>query len=361
MMAAMTAMTIGFDVTSTIAGATGVARYVREVATALEALPTPPVIRRFAVGRAVVDGGGDAHRFRVPLRLVARSWGVGGPPSVERMVGPVDTVHAAGPVLPTTRRPTVAVVHDVAALDHPEMHPRRSVAQLRRYLAGLDRVAAVVTGTQATADRVSAMAPGATIHITPYGRTPLPAPDVPPLAGRPYVLAVGAPIPRKGYDDLLRAVARLDQPELQVALVGPEGSEDAALAELAGVLGLAERVHRVQAVSDAQLAGWYAAATIVAVPSIEEGFSLPVIEAQAQGVLVVASDIPVHREVAGSAAVLVAALDVPGLAEALEAGLGGDPALAAVASAGPANAARFTWEGCAAATAAVHQAVLGSG
>jgi glycosyltransferase involved in cell wall biosynthesis len=362
MMAAMAALTIGFDVTSTIVGATGVARYVREVDAGLEALPDPPVLRRFAVGRATVAEGpaADVVRVRTPLRIVDRSWRWGGPPSVERLVGPVDSVHAAGPVLPTTRRPVVAVVHDLAPLDHPDLHPARDVAQLRRYVAGLHRVAAVVTGSQATADRLADRSPGLPVHVTPWGRSPLAAPEAPPLAGRPYVLVVGAPVPRKGYDSLLRAVARLAEPDLAVAIVGPAGSDDELLARVADEVGLSRRVHRARDVTDAELAGWYAGATVLAAPSIEEGFSFPVVEAQGLGVPVVISDIQVHREVAGPAACFVPVGDIDELAQALEAVLAGGAGIGAAVEAGKANAARFTWAACAAATAAVHRDVVGA-
>jgi glycosyltransferase involved in cell wall biosynthesis len=279
---------------------------------------------------------------------------------VERLVGPIDTVHAAGPVLPTSKRPVVAVVHDVAALDHPELHPHRHVEQLRRYVAGLGRAAAVVTGSQATADRLSELAPGIPVHVTPYGRAPLAVPEAPALAGRPYVLVVGAPVPRKGYDLLLRAVAGLTDPEVAVAIVGPTGSEDPALARLVEELGMGHRVHRAREVSDGELAGWYAAASVLAAPSVEEGFSFPVVEAQGLGVPVVASDIPVHREVAGPAACFVPVGDVVALAEAVEAAVVGGAGVERAVEAGRVNAARFTWAACAAATAAVHREVLGA-
>jgi glycosyltransferase involved in cell wall biosynthesis len=358
MMAAMGALTIGFDVTSTIAGATGIARYVRELGHAIEGLEGPPALKPYAVGRAVVPGPIDAARVRIPLRLVDRSWRVGGPPRVESIVGPVDTVHASGPVLPSTRRPMVAVVHDVAPLDHPELHPHRDIAQLRRYVAGLDRAAAVVTGSRATADRLAELAPSVPIHVTPYGRAPLAVPEAPPLAGHAYALAVGAPVPRKGYDLLLRAVARLDRPDLAVAVVGPAGSEDGALRALAAELGLSDRFHRHSHASDGELAGWYAGASVLAAPSVEEGFSFPVIEAQGLGVPTVASDIPVHREVGGGGAWLVPVGDVDALAAALEAALAGGPEVDRAVGLGRANAARFTWAGCAAATVAVHRAAL---
>jgi glycosyltransferase involved in cell wall biosynthesis len=352
----MGTLTIGFDVTPTITGTTGIARYAHELPAALSTCPDPPEVRRFAVGRASVPVGPDVAHNGIPLRIIDRSWRLGGPPSVERMVGPVDTVHAAGPALPTTRAPIVAVVYDLATLDHPELHPPRDVAQLRRYLARIHRAAAVVTISQATADRLSAEVSGVPIHVTAIGRTPLPAPVASPLAGRPYVLAVARPVARKGFDTLVRAMAHVGA-DVQLVIVGAIGPIDPALDQLAHEVGLSDRYHRPSSVSDAELAGWYASAAAVTVPSLEEGFSLPVVEAQSVEVPVVVSDIPVHREVAGTAAWFVAPGDVDGLTGALKEVLAGGQAVSNTATAGPANAARYTWEACARATLAVHRSV----
>jgi len=357
MMAAMAKLTIGFDVTPTITGTTGIARYVQAVGGAIDALPDAPELRRFAVGRAVVPLGPGIVHSKVPLRVLERSWARGGPPSVERLVGPVDTVHASGPALPTTRAPIVAVVHDLAPLDHPELHPARAVAQLRRYLVGLRRAAAVVTVSQATADRLVAEAPTVPVHVTPNGRTPLPDPIAPPLAGRGYVLAVGTPVARKGFDTLVRAMAHV--PDVSLALVGAVGPVDGALEQLAAEVGITDRYHRATAVSDAELAGWYAGASAIAVPSLDEGFSLPVIEGQGAGAPVVVSDIAVHREVAAAAAWFVRAGDVDAWAGVLAEVVAGGGAVDRCAAGGPANAARYTWAACAEATLAVHRAVAG--
>jgi glycosyltransferase involved in cell wall biosynthesis len=68
--------------------------------------------------------------------------------------------------------------------------------------------------------------------------------------------------------------------------------------------------------SDREVAQLYAAADVLLFPTLEEGFGLPVIEAYASGLPVVASDIPVVREVSGGAALLVDPRDPPALARA---------------------------------------------
>lgn len=349
-------MRIAIDLTASINGSTGIARYV----TALHAEWTAEphlVVEGFAVGRGVHSPPEGIHHLRVPLRWVGRSWRRAGPPRIERLVGPVDSVHASGAFVPSAHAPIVAVVYDLAALRHPELHPARDVSQLRNYVADLNRAAAVVTISQATADSLVAMGVvGPSIHPIPLGCTDLPEPILPTVV-RPYVLAVGAPVPRKGYDDLLRAVARLNHPDLSVAIVGPPGPADAGLAQLAGELGLGRRYHRAGPVSDAALAGWYEAAVVVAAPSLDEGFGLPIIEAQRLGAPVVASDIAVHREIAGPAASFVSVRDVTALAAALEAAMQGGSDIREQVAAGRLNASRFTWAACARATEAVHRSV----
>ncbi len=113
------------------------------------------------------------------------------------------------------------------------------------------------------------------------------------------LLFAGRIQPLKAPDVLLRAVAELiaRRPDLRGRLVvpvvgGPSGSgleRPAALADLAGRLGIEDVVRFVPPVRQSELAGWYAAATLVAVPSYNESFGLVAAEAQACGVPVVAA------------------------------------------------------------------------
>lgn len=352
----MQSITVGIDVTSRITGATGIARYLDGLIAAL-GHHDDVILAPFAVGRGTYPIPAGVRHLRAPLRLVARSWRHGGPPTVERLVGSVDTVHASGSVLPTSRQPAIAVVHDLAGLDHPELHPPRDVAQLLAYVAALPRAAAVAAVSQATADALEARGvPHELLHVIPNGTPELPAPHDPGWT-RPYVLAVGAPVPRKGYDDLIRAVARLGKTDLTLVIVGPAGSEDPNLDQLAGTLGLGDRYHRAGRVDDALLAGWYQGAAALVAPSIDEGFGLPVLEAQRSGTPVVASDIAAHREISGAAATLVPARDANALAEAIEGAIARGAAIEEAVARGRHNAARYTWDACAAATAAVHRSV----
>jgi glycosyltransferase involved in cell wall biosynthesis len=342
---------IGMDVTPAITGSTGIARYVTEVSDGLGA---GAVVQRFAIGRGVIPAPSGTRHLRLPLRVVDRLWTSVGRPRLDTVLRHLTSVHASGPVLPPARCPVVAVVHDLAPLLHPELHPPRDVEQLRRYLRQLDRAAAVITVSATTADRlVGLCAPPIPVHVVPNGLSQLPPPVSPPLAGRPYVLAIGAPVPRKGFDALLRAVARLDDRDLAVAIVGPPGPDDAPLQDLAAQLGLDGRFHRAGPASLAELAGWYSSAAVVAAPSIDEGFGLPVIEALSLGTPVIASDIAAFREVSDGHARLVPVGDVAALAEAIADAVS-RPSRDAE---GMAHARQYSWSACTDRTLAVHRLV----
>src|SRR3979409_326039 len=114
------------------------------------------------------------------------------------------------------------------------------------------------------------------------------------------------------------------------------------------------RVIRTGSLSDVDLGSVVAGAAALALPSRDEGFGLPVLEALACSVPVVCSDIPALREVAGGHARHVPVGDVDALGAALEAALG-DPPGAAVLAARRAHAAEFTWRRCAELTVAAYR------
>jgi glycosyltransferase involved in cell wall biosynthesis len=107
----------------------------------------------------------------------------------------------------------------------------------------------------------------------------------------------------------------------------------------------AGRIRHHGFVSPSALAGLYRDASMVLLPSLHEGFGLPVVEAMAAGIPAVASDIPAVREVAGGAAYLVSRpLDADAWAQAIETVHGDDAIRAQLIEAGHRVAPHFTWE-----------------
>jgi glycosyltransferase involved in cell wall biosynthesis len=194
-----------------------------------------------------------------------------------------------------------------------ERRPRWFRAMARHTLAGLQRAAVVFHSTRtgrAAIERHGLVDPARLVHA-PYGFAPefRPAPRTEDGA-EPYVLHVGSCIPRKRIDVLLDVFARLRErlPRLRLVKVGGAwtGEHRAVLARRA----LADGVIHVAGIERRELAPLYRHASLVMMPSDAEGFGLPVLEALACGAIVLASDLPVLREVGGDAACYVPVGDV---------------------------------------------------
>lgn len=165
-------------------------------------------------------------------------------------------------------------------------------------------------------------------------------------AAEPYYLAVSSIAAHKGYDTLLDAWARLprDFPPLRIAGGIQEPDAHRRLLERRERLGLEARVELLGPVAPGNLPALYAGARALLFPSEVESFGLPLVEAMATGVPVIASDIPVCREICGEAAVYVPPRDAMELAARI-AGLDRDPQRRRdLGAAGIARARRFTWE-----------------
>ncbi len=125
-----------------------------------------------------------------------------------------------------------------------------------------------------------------------------------------------------------------------------------------GQLGLGERVRFAGYVPDEALPLWYNAAEILVMPSLYEGFGLPIVEAMACGTPVVAADVSAMPEAGGDAALLFPPHDSAALARALAAVWNHPQQAAEMRQRGLAQAQRFSWAKAGAETAAVYQKAM---
>ncbi len=253
----------------------------------------------------------------------------------------------------------MATVHDVAALRHPELHPPRHVDQQRSHLALLDRASVIVAVSQSTADDLAHLGVSpATVVVAPLGVTPLPDPKpMPWLPAGGYLLTVGETSPRKGYPVLLTALARA-RTRIDLVIVGPAAGDEERLRTMTAELGLEARVHRLGAVADAELAALYRDALALCFPSVAEGFGLPMLEAMAAGLPVLARDIPVARELTADAGLLIGGDDPDRWAAAIDRIITEAALRSELADAGRKRAADFTWERTATATLEAYRLAL---
>jgi glycosyltransferase involved in cell wall biosynthesis/GT2 family glycosyltransferase len=225
--------------------------------------------------------------------------------SLTRSLG-ADVVLTPVPELPARRLPvpTVVVVHDVGPLVIPGFYTwqkrLRYVAALRRTCRLATAVVCVSRATLADLQASTDIDPGRCVVIgegpqllhETGGRTD----------GEPYFLYVGSLDPRKNLETLLAIFDGADPPPARLVIAGPLDGEPSALADRFARPGAAGPVTHVGFVEPEALASLYRSARAVVLPSLYEGFGLPVLEAMAAGTPVVASDIPAVREVAGGAA-----------------------------------------------------------
>lgn len=335
----------------------GTGRYTRDLLEALartarrEASVTSWVAWHRDVRGAVVDGVGGPRRLTLPGRPLALAW--------ERGVGPAprsaDVVHAPTLLLPPRLgRPLVVTIHDVVPWTHPETLTPRGVAFHRGMAERAAREAdVIITPTDAVGDDLAQILPTAKrmITIAPGLTRALAVPaDAAVRANRlglprdGFLLTVATLEPRKGLDLLLAALARADAPTLPLVVVGQAGWGGVDPQSLAAQNGFpADRLLLLGRVDDADLATCYARATAVVVPSRAEGFGLPVLEAMALGVPVIATNVPALVEVAGGAAQL--AEPAPATMSAAIAAVVTDPELrATLAARGRVRAAEFDWD-----------------
>jgi glycosyltransferase involved in cell wall biosynthesis len=263
----------------------------------------------------------------------------------------------AAPLL--TRR-SVLLIHDLAALRHPEWYSAQFATYHRRLLPRLVRRARRLITPSEFSRRELADALGVDprrVAVVPNGvderfsssADPEPVRRAYGLE-RPYVLVVGTRIGRKNLGALGEARRRLDGLGLDLVAAGSgrhwSRNDDATPVRALGY------------VAERHLPGLYAGAAAFAMPSLYEGFGLPVLEAMASGVPVVAANRAALPETCGGAAVLVDPDDGRALAEAL-AQVVTDHALSQeLVAAGLERASRFSWDRAAAATDAIIGEVL---
>ncbi len=118
-----------------------------------------------------------------------------------------------------------------------------------------------------------------------------------------YLVRVGNFYPHKNTEGLLNAISSINDDQLKLVLVGKRDYFYDKIKKLVDKLNIDNKVVFIENPSDEELVELYKNAAATVVPSFAEGFSLTTVEAMSVGSLVLASDIPVHREICGVAAI----------------------------------------------------------
>jgi glycosyltransferase involved in cell wall biosynthesis len=286
-----------------------------------------------------------------------------------------DLVHGpvfVGPLLAFC--PTVITIHDLSFFRFPDLFrpanrlylklvTRLSARRARRLIAVSSHAAAETTRLLGVPlERIDVVYHG----VDPAFR-PLPVEQIAEFRQRQglperFVLFVGTLEPRKNLTRLVEAFSRIRADEnVWLALVGARGWLCDDLFARIDALGIKDRIIFPGYVMNGELPLWYNAASLLAYPSVYEGFGLPVLEAQACGTPVITSEISSLPEAAGDGALMVDPYDVEALATGMGRLLGDTQLREELQARGRAHAARFSWPRTAADTAAVYRRALSRG
>jgi glycosyltransferase involved in cell wall biosynthesis len=267
---------------------------------------------------------------------------------------------------------SVVTLHDLAFLLYPGTHTpasRAYYAATGESVRRAQRVVAVSQRTASDAVRLLGVDP-ARVRVVYEAAgpefAPRPREALLPLAARlgipidrPYLLFVGTLEPRKNVPLLLDAFARVRSSiDAHLVIVGARGWLDEPIFAAHARSGVADAAHFVGWLDEADLAVLYSHAGVLVLPSLYEGFGLPVLEAMACGAPVVSSNAGPLPEVAGDAAVLLPPVDATLWADTLVSILSQPRRAADLRARGLARAAQFSWDRAALATREVYREAL---
>jgi glycosyltransferase involved in cell wall biosynthesis len=260
----------------------------------------------------------------------------------------------------------VVTVHGLASILLPaELHeklPLRARFKYKQLLETADRIITVSESSKRDIISVYDVAPERiTVVYNGIDEAFAPGGDAGGAPqGRPYIISVGATIPKKNISAVVRMLAALKERGLPHKLVhiGPPGSAQSALEADVRRFNLRGDVEFKGYLSKEGLADYYRRADALIFPSFHEGFGIPIVEAMASGCPVVTSTAYSMPEVAGEAALLVDPYDIEALITQTYRLLTNDALRREHVALGLQRAKRFSWNRCADETAAVYREVL---
>jgi glycosyltransferase involved in cell wall biosynthesis len=165
-----------------------------------------------------------------------------------------------------------------------------------------------------------------------------------------YILFVGTIEPRKNINRLIEAYSRLSidaKKQYDLVLVGLDGWGSIDLPRLIKLYGLSENVKLLGYVSDEDLSYFYHHAIFLAMPSLSEGFGLPILEAMSAGIPVLTSNCSSMPEIAGDGALLVDPLSIDSIHSGLEKLLVDVQLRKDLSFNAKKNAVKYSWDKCA--------------
>ncbi|HVX84067.1 MAG TPA: glycosyltransferase family 1 protein [Phycisphaerae bacterium] len=254
---------------------------------------------------------------------------------------------------PPAHLPTVATMHDLSVLENPDWHTPERVARWERTLPlALRDTRHWITVSAFTRDRMHARLdiPLDRITIIPEAARALPAGPRPANFPERYLLFVGTLEPRKNLLTLFDAFAHLSpaqRRQLPLVLIGPPGWGSEHFWRTLTSHPLAPEILVSGYLPETDVGAALAHASALLLPSLYEGFGLPLLEAMAAACPVICSDIPPFHEVAQDAALMLPPLDVAAWSDAMRRAAEDLPWRHTLIAAGSDRVRQFSWQAAA--------------
>lgn len=361
--------TIAIDYTPAYEQGGGIGRYVREITAALASYDTKTDYRLFVSGAAPTQlpqpiGSNFQWRpTRLTPRWLARIWHRARLPlPVEVFTGRVGLYHATDFVLPPTLpgTKTLLTVHDLSFIRVPET----ASPSLRVYLERVvprstyqaDHILADSEATKRDLielysippEKITVLLSGVDSRFAPVRDSDeiLTTRSRYKISERPYILSLGTVQPRKNYGRLVQALANLRQTghDIGLVIVGGRGWLEDSIYETIRTTQMKDFVRFTGFADENDLPALYSGATCFALPSLYEGFGIPILEAMACGTPVVTSNVSSLPEVTGEAGLMVNPYDVDEITESLRRLIVSSDLRADLIQRGFEQARRFTWD-----------------
>lgn len=348
----------------------GISRYTEELTRALitnapagctvDGIVSASTEPEYASILAKLPGLTGLHKSPLARRELVAAWQHG----FTRIPGG-GMIHATSLVAPLSRHDRLnnavhqiaVTIHDVNAWTHPSSYGWRRVSWHKAMVQRAYKYAdAIIVPSHAVADQLSEIVDfgervrviGGAVSSSLQLPTDAAARSKRLALPAKYILAMGGLEPRRGITMLLEALVLPGASTLPLIIVGPDDTETGVMAAAATEAGLPEgRVRSISYLDDSDLAVVLANATMLVVPSLAEGFGLPVLEAFQLGTPVIHSDAPAIVETAGGAGIAVPLDDLDGyparLSDAINRVATDEKLAASLSTSGLDRAGLFNW------------------
>jgi glycosyltransferase involved in cell wall biosynthesis len=372
-------MRVGLDLLYLIPGETGGREsYARELVPALlEQAPTLELVafvNRDAGLRFGSDLAAEVRTVVLPISARSRAQWAGGELALVALAARrehVELVHSManfGPFAGPFKR--VVTIHDLQHVAVPGLlsGPARMATHALVSLAAR-RATRIIAVSAAGREEIVAGLPvdSTKVDVVPNGVRAAPptvdeagAREHYDLGERRVVLTVATNLPHKNLPVLFQALAQLPTEQRPLLVLAGHGTDAPELGHGAEAAGVAQDVRLLGALPATALEDLYAIASCLVMPSLHEGFGLPVLEAMARGVPVACSGIPALREVGGDAALYFDPRRPGEVAQRVTQILDDAPLAERIRGLGRSRAQQFSWDAAARETLASYRRAIGA-